>query len=145
MTNIAARDSSGVVMYLPGKGCGMEDETEAASLLSNLGYCIRAESETQIDVVTAVSGSGIAYLIEILRDFIGSSQKYLGKEAEEIVLKTAESAIGMIRSGKDNIEEIASKGGTTEQGLIVLRKGRLISRVIEKTIEKCKSIGDSYE
>lgn len=99
--------------------------------------------EDDMDAVTAVSGSGPAYLF-YLADAMVSAACGIGLEsgvAEELVLQTLYGAAGLLKSfcesPGDLIDKVASKGGTTEAALSVFSEKDLNS-VIKTAIEKAK-------
>ena len=130
-----------VVRCMPNRpaleGCGMtglfatgdvssEHRRLAADLLSAVGKTIWLEQEAQMDVVTAVSGSGPAYfflLIEMLEQ--AGVQLGLSPEASrQLAVETAYGSGRMARESMDSAavlrQQVTSKGGTTEAALNVL-------------------------
>ena len=99
--------------------------------------------------MTGISGSGIAYLIKIINVFIESAESFgMDKEtAQKIILETVKGALSLIEDS-ESINCIASKGGTTEEGLKEFEERDLdgiLKKVIIKTIDKCKLIGGQNE
>ncbi len=95
----------------------------ALEILKGLGEVLRLEKEEDLDVVTAISGSGPAYyffLTEQLRDFgIGAG---LSEEvAERLARRTAYGAGLLLEKFSGKCEElrrmVTSPGGTTEAAI----------------------------
>ena len=122
----------------------------AEAILNALGKQIYFEDEKYMDMATAISGSGPAYIyliIEALTDaavHIGLPQQ----QAEELVLQTVlGSALFLQKSGKHPAElrnMVTSPGGTTAEGLFKLEKGKLratISKAVMASYKKAKQLG----
>lgn len=151
MTNLAIKNGQGVSVYKLGNSCNLEDKKIVERILGHLGKCIEVNDENLLDVVTGISGSGIAYFIRIIDIFVESAESYGmdKKMAQDIILETVKGALSLMENGGHNhkgmICGIASKGGTTEQGLKELEEKDLdgiLRGAITKTIEKCKLMGD---
>ena len=90
-----------------------------------------------MDLVTALSAAGLGfvffYLLALVRAGIRAGLP--GKISRSLVLKTVRGALEIADNSPASLETqigmIASKGGTTEAGLRVLRGGRF-----EKTVTK---------
>lgn len=154
MTNLAVTTGNGLTAYTFSSGCTDVDKHAAKNVLQSLGASFEVRSEDHLDVITGVSGSGIAYMIRIMDIFENAAiERGLSEsDAKTIVRETLNGALSLTgekgAKNKDIIAKIASKGGTTEQGLNCLEQGRLeeiLTSAIEKTIDKCKTIGDSHE
>lgn len=154
MTNLAIRYGKGVSAYILSKNCTQEDRQKTEKILFCLGKCIEIEDEDILDIVTGVSGSGIAYFIKIMDIFERTGIKHGmdKKQAKTLVIETVKGAIAMMENTDETnealIKKVASKGGTTEQGLKELDEKNIdmiLSDTIKKTIDKCKAIGDTYD
>jgi pyrroline-5-carboxylate reductase len=111
--------------------CGVYAEDQDSFLLtqelfSTLGKVIRVEKEELIDVATALSGSGPAFLLKALSGMIeaGETLGLSKSQALEFGLGALGSANATLAKGNKSITEIismiASPKGTTEAGLKVL-------------------------
>jgi pyrroline-5-carboxylate reductase len=110
--------------------CGAEvlpkERDRAAAILGSCGETVWLDAEAQIDIVTAVSGSGPAYfflLMEALED-AARAHGLPAATARRLAVVTAWGAGEMAaRSGDDPATlraQVTSKGGTTEAALAVL-------------------------
>jgi len=93
-------------------------------ILSSLGKSIYVNNEKKIDAITAISGSGPAYVFLFINALIKAA-KNLGfdkKQSELIVMQTMTGSLSYLQA-QDNLEfdqlikKVASKGGTTEAAL----------------------------
>lgn len=109
-----------------------DQRSEAEGILRAVGITLWFEDESQLDTVTAISGSGPAYFFVVMEAMQESAIK-LGlseKEARLLVLQTAMGAAKLALESSDDAgvlrERVTSKGGTTEAALNVLNQGGLI-------------------
>jgi len=115
MTNLAIADSKGLTAYTFAGGCTEIDRLEAKKVLSLLGASLEVRNEDHLDVVTGVSGSGIAYIIHIMDIFEKAAiAKGLSEsDAKTIVRETLVGALSLTevsgKKNKDIIAKIASK------------------------------------
>jgi pyrroline-5-carboxylate reductase len=141
ITAPAIREWSGgkpVVRCMPNRpalqGCGMtalfatgdvspSARTIAEQILGAVGATLWVSRETDMDVVTAVSGSGPAYfflLIEILEQ-AGMALGLAQDIARKLAIETAYGSGRMAREAHESPttlrEQVTSKGGTTEAAL----------------------------
>lgn len=122
----------------------------AASILSVIGQEIYVDDERLIDMATAVSGSGPAYLFRFMEALVEAGiQVGLPREmAEKLVLQTMVGSVDLAqKSGKDPAElrrMVTSPGGTTAEALKELEQGGftgLISRAVDAAHKKARQLG----
>ena len=114
------------------------DEKESIkTLLNKAGIALEIEEE-KMDAVTALSGSGPAFIAYILDAFAKAAEKQgLSREISyKLALQTLFGTAKLLRETKENpagfIKRVASPKGTTEAGLEVMEKSEL-KPIIEKT------------
>jgi len=95
--------------------------------------------ESQFDAFIAASGSGIAFAYQVMDDFIHAlPQENLNTDIHQLVLETfkaaAEMALNSHQTLQERINEVCSKGGTTVEGIQVLRNKDLVS-VFQQTFD----------
>ncbi|MFZ5532384.1 MAG: pyrroline-5-carboxylate reductase [Pseudomonadota bacterium] len=108
-------------------------------LFRGVGQVHWLETEAELDLVTALSGSGPAYFFLFMEALVDGARE-LGMSLElarALTLQTALGAAGMAQeSGRDLAElrrQVTSPGGTTEQGLMVMeREG--IRRIVREVL-----------
>jgi pyrroline-5-carboxylate reductase len=105
--------------------------TRAQEVMDAVGTTVWVDTEAQMDVVTAVSGSGPAYfflLIEMLEE-AGSALGLDAAIARRLAIETAHGAARMAReTGASPVllrEQVTSSGGTTAAALAVLEDARV--------------------
>ena len=99
------------------------DRALAESILGAVGETIWCEHETQIDAITAVSGSGPAYLFYFLESMIASAEAlgFTADEARRLAYATASGAMALAESSSETAStlraQVTSKRGTTQAAL----------------------------
>lgn len=100
----------------------------ATEILGAVGSCVWVDDEPQMDAVTAVSGSGPAYvflLIEML-EAAAVQQGLPAPAARRLALETAYGAAAMAHELSEEPAtlraQVTTKGGTTEAALAVLQE-----------------------
>ncbi len=113
---------------------------ELQKLLSRLGLLIKVEREEEINAITAISGSGPAYVFLFLRALTEASVSlgFSPQQSREIAIETVIGSSIYAQNQKeyslnDLIGKITSKGGTTEAALKEIDRRRFDSLWIETT------------
>lgn len=103
----------------------------AESIMRAVGLVIWVSSESQIDEVAALSGSGPAYVFYIM-EALQAAGESLGLSRETAELLTKQTVLGAARMALEVEQEVVqlrrfvtSPGGTTEQAIAVLESGNL--------------------
>jgi len=125
MPNTPALLGAGAAAVAPGRFAGRADVEDALEILGAVGEAVEVP-EALIDAVTAVSGSGPAYVF-LLAEAMQAAGRDLGlpaETAERLVAATIAGAGRMLReAGEDAATlraRVTSPGGTTEAALRVL-------------------------
>ena len=122
MPNTPALVDEGMAAISPGSHCDEVHLAEAESLLASTGRVVRVP-EKQQDAVTAISGSGPAYIFFVVESMIEAGV-HLGlprATASELVIQTLYGSAKMLReTGTHPVvlrEQVTSPGGTTASAL----------------------------
>lgn len=127
-----------------------EDSDFVISILSKIGKCIELK-EDQMDIVTAISGSGPAFFYKVIEDIARAGEK-LGMDYDNALLLATQTALGsakMIFNRGETpvqtlIDNVATKGGCTFVGVSVMNEEnsqKMFFDVIEKTTIKANELG----
>jgi pyrroline-5-carboxylate reductase len=134
MPNLGFTLGQGVIGIVEG-----EKKSVVESLLQGTGLVLFLP-EKKIEALASLSGSGIGFNFLLIEAMIEAGV-YLGfssREAQELVLKTLEGAIAMVRSsGKTPSElklQVCSPGGTTIAGIRAMEKKGVRSALMETYI-----------
>lgn len=150
MPNMPARIGEGITVWTATSEVSQEQREGARSVLGALGKEIYVPDEKYIDMATAVSGSGPAYIFLIIESLIDAAV-HIGlphQMASDLVIQTMlGSAHFLQKSGRHPAElrdMVSSPGGTTVEGLHQLEAGGLraaLTRAILASYKKAKSLG----
>ncbi len=136
MPNLPCSLGYGAAGLALGSGATAEDAKLAVQLFSAIGSVVDVD-ESLMDAVTAVSGSGPAYVFLLAESMIaGGMQAGLDSEiATELVLQTIRGAAELLvqdeRSATSLREAVTSKGGTTDAAMTVLQSRGFRDVVVE--------------
>jgi pyrroline-5-carboxylate reductase len=139
MPNLAAAIGKSPVALF---GRGLEGAGRAAvtELMAPLGSPEWLASESQFDLVTALAGSGPAFVYRFI-DALGAGAAALGldpAQAQRLALATVAGAAALAETAEvppaELARRVASPGGTTEAGLQVLDADHALSRLAEATL-----------
>lgn len=124
---------------------------QAESLLRAVGVTVWVDHESQLDAVTALSGSGPAYFF-LLMEALEQAGVTLGLDADIARLLTLQTAFGAAKMALESAESpaalrvrVTSPGGTTEQALAILSDGGvepLVIRALEAARHRSRELGD---
>lgn len=125
MPALIARGATGAFTTLAGDARAL-----AERVLATVGSVLWVEKEELLDAVTALSGSGPAYVFYFLEAMqrAGESLGLTGEQARQLALSTFEGSALLAQQATEKgdtlaalRERVTSKGGTTQAALDVLR------------------------
>ena len=118
--------------------------------LSSIGKCIVFNDEAQLDIVTAISGSGPAFFYKVINDIARAGEK-LGMDYDKALSLSIQTAIGSAKMAmscdtpmEELIANVATKGGCTAVGVDCMNENnteKLFYDVIKSTTEKAHALG----
>lgn len=125
MPNTPALIGSGATGLMAMSGASQDDKALAQLLFRAVGEVVWVENDHQIDAVTALSGSGPAYVFLFLEALIqgGVEQGLTPEQARTLALATLNGANQLASLSPEPLatlrERVTSKGGTTAAALAV--------------------------
>jgi pyrroline-5-carboxylate reductase len=129
MPNTPALIGQGIAgLYAP-PSVGGEDRRRAEEVLGAVGETLWVADESMIDAITAVSGSGPAYVFYFMEAMQQGAQRlgFSADDARKLALATFRGAALLAASAADPVsvlrERVTSKGGTTEAALAAMELG----------------------
>lgn len=150
MPNMPAQISEGVTVWTATAQVSDEQKEEAARVLAATGSQIYVAGEKYIDMATALSGSGPAYVFLIM-EALADAGVHIGlprSVAEKLVTETViGSGLSVKITGKHPAElrnMVTSPAGTTSEALMQLEAGGLRTLLLEAVtaaFEKSKKMG----
>ncbi len=113
----------------------------ADEIMQSVGVVVWLKSEEQLDIVTALSGSGPAYCF-LLAEQMMQAAVNLGLEpraAQVLAIETLHGAGVLAHSSSGDLarlrEEVTSKGGTTEAALRVLAGDHGMAGLVQRAVD----------
>jgi pyrroline-5-carboxylate reductase len=143
MPNTPATLGLGITGLVASENTLEADKSAAQVVMKAAGEVLWVNSESMIDAVTAVSGSGPGYVFYLMEAMQAGAiaQGFTTEQAKLLTEHTFAGASQLaLRSGTDFgtlREQVTSKGGTTFAGLEALRKGNVAEAMI-KAIKAAK-------
>ncbi len=132
MPNTPALVGSGASALCANSNVSAEQREYAESIMRAVGLALWVENEDDLDIVTALSGSGPAYFFLVMEALVNGAKK-LGlpdKTAQLLTLQTAFGAAKMALESDVDVAElrrrVTSPGGTTEAALNSLQAANIM-------------------
>lgn len=139
MPNTPVAVKEGASAFSIGRYVSQEQEEIAQSIFGAVGKVVRVE-ENLMDAVTALSGSGPAYIFYIIASLIEAAVS-LGLDKKAATTLATQTVLGSAKLLQETGEEpaalkekVTSKGGTTEAALLVLDEGKL-KEILDKALK----------
>jgi len=148
MPNIPVAVKEGASAFSIGKYVSQEQGEIAESIFGAVGKAVKVE-ENLMDAVTALSGSGPAYIFYSIASLIEAAVS-LGLDEKTATTLATQTVLGSAKLLQETGEEpaalkekVASKGGTTEAALLVLDEGKLketLGKALKAAAKKSKEL-----
>ena len=151
MPNTPAQVQAGVSALYAAEGVSAEQQKLAETVMSAVGTTLWLESEEQMDAVTAMSGSGPAYVFYFLEAMqqAGSTLGLAPGQARELALQTFLGAAKLAAGSEHDFAtlrtQVTSKGGTTERALNHMESAGVkvaIIEAVQAAAERSRELGD---
>ena len=155
MPNTPGQIGQGITAYVTSSACSADDRELAEQLLEPLGSVEAIPSERLMDVVTAVSGSGPAYVF-LLAEVLAAAAEAEGLD-RDIASRLARQTVAgagalMLQTGETPMalrKQVTSPGGTTEAALDVLQSGEGLGPVMRRAVaaatQRSRELGRGVE
>ena len=151
MPNTPAFIGKGITGLFADAAVNQSDRTLAETICNAVGQTVWVNEEKLMDAVTAVSGSGPAYVFAFLEAMQASGEK-LGLDAataRKLAYATLEGATQLANNSDDHAgvlrERVTSKGGTTAAALDILKQldwHGALEKAIDAANKRGKTMGD---
>ncbi|MBC7781837.1 MAG: pyrroline-5-carboxylate reductase [Proteobacteria bacterium] len=153
MPNTPALIGQGIAGLYAGAALEAADRGVVERILGAVGAVLWVEREVQIDALTAVSGSGPAYVF-LLIEALEAAAREVGFDAtqsRQLALATFAGASALAASDVDPPEvlraRVTSPGGTTERGIAAFEAGGVRAafvRAVTAANQRASELGDAY-
>ncbi|MDO5657248.1 MAG: pyrroline-5-carboxylate reductase [Paracoccus sp. (in: a-proteobacteria)] len=152
MPNTPAAIGRGITAIIGNAAADAVRMDQAEALLSVVGRVVRLRDEEQMDAVTALSGSGPAYVFHMIEALTAAGEAQgLGPELSLELARATVAGAGALALADDTPpavlrENVTSPGGTTAAGLSVLMDAEsglapLIDRTIRAAALRSRELG----
>jgi pyrroline-5-carboxylate reductase len=151
MPNTPALIGKGITGLFADAAIDQSDRALAETICNAVGQTVWVSKEKLMDVVTAVSGSGPAYVFAFL-EAMQSAGENLGLDtdtARKLAYATLEGATQLAHNSDEPAgvlrERVTSKGGTTAAALDVIKQQgwhEILEKAIDAASQRSKAMGD---
>jgi pyrroline-5-carboxylate reductase len=151
MPNTPALIGKGITGLFADAAVDQSDRALAETICNAVGQTVWVSEEKLMDAVTAVSGSGPAYVFAFL-EAIQSAGEKLGLDADtarKLAYATLEGATQLAHNSDEHAgvlrERVTSKGGTTAAALDVMKQQgwhEILEKAIDAASQRGKAMGD---
>jgi pyrroline-5-carboxylate reductase len=137
MPNTPALIGQGITGMVAMEGVSAEQKKDADNIMKAVGATVWLDDEAMIDPVTAVSGSGPAYVFYFIEAMQQAAEE-LGLSAEQgkqLALATFTGAAQLAARSPDDVavlrERVTSKGGTTYAALTSMEQSGVKQAIVD--------------
>jgi pyrroline-5-carboxylate reductase len=150
MPNTPAQVGMGMSVWTATSAISEAQRQQAKTILAALGKELYVNHEDYLDMATALSGTGPAYVFLVMEALIdaGVHMGFSRRVAEQLVLQTMGGSVEFARASRLHPAElrnmVTSPGGTSAEALYQLEKGGLrtvISKAVWAAYQKSKYLG----
>ncbi len=153
MPNTPAQLQEGMTVWIATRQVTRAQKKVAEKIFSSFGKQLEVKKENLINVATAISGSGPAYLFAFAEYFIAAGCRLgLSKhQATTLVKQTLRGSSLLLDHSNDDAatlrEKVTSKKGTTDAALKIFRRERIdarISRAVTAAYNRAKELSKLF-
>jgi len=150
MPNTPAQIGEGITVWMASASVSSEQREQAKMLLRALGEEVEAKDEDELDMATALSGTGPAYVFLFMEALVdaGVHLGFSRQVAEELVVQTVRGSVDFYRASPSHLarlrNQVTSPGGTSAEALYYLEKAGFrtaISRAIWAAYQRSLELG----
>lgn len=152
MPNTPAQIGEGITVWTAAPETSLEQRAMARQILLALGQEIFVEEENYLDMATALSGTGPAYVYLFMEAMVdaGVHMGFPRRIAEQLVSQTLRGSVNYYQRHEEHIHlarlrnQVTSPGGTSAEALYYLEKAGFrtaISRAIWAAYERSLELG----
>jgi pyrroline-5-carboxylate reductase len=151
MPNTPGQVGQGMTVWTATHAVDETGRRQAQTILGALGKELFVDDEVYLDMATALSGTGPAYVFMFMEALIdaGVHMGFSRRIAQELVYQTIEGSVAIARASSTHPTElrnqVTSPGGTTAEALYQLEKGgfrTVISKAIWAAYQRSRALGE---
>lgn len=154
MPNTPAQISQGITVWMAAPAVSDDQKATACTILGALGQEVMVDDESYLDMATALSGTGPAYVFLFMEAMIdaGVHLGFSRRISEQLVLETIKGSVGYYEAinqkGETHVaslrNQVTSPGGTTAEAMYFLEKSGFrtaVSRAIWAAYQRSLELG----
>lgn len=150
MPNTPARIGEGITVWVASDAVSDQQKQQAQTILSALGEEVFVEDEYYLDMATALSGTGPAYVYMFMEAMIdaGVHMGFPRRISEKLVVQTMRGSVNFYDRNDVHVaalrNQVTSSGGTSAEALYYLEKAGVrtaISRAIWAAYQRSLELG----
>jgi pyrroline-5-carboxylate reductase len=153
MPNTPALVGQGMTALFATQAVTAQDRAAVEQVIAPTGELLWMDSEPQLDAVTALSGSGPAYVFLFLEAMVqaGSEMGLTPDQARSLAIGTFAGASRLARDSQESLqvlrERVTSKGGTTHAAISSMQEDGVSQSFIKAMHAACRraaELGDEF-
>ena len=153
MPNTPALIGKGITALYPRAGVSEADRQWAGEVIATTGQFLWLEREEQLDAVTAISGSGPAYMFYFMEAMTaaGAEMGLPAEQAYQLAVATFIGAGELARASTESPEvlrqRVTSKGGTTYAAITSMDESGIkasFAKALHAARNRAKEMGDEF-
>jgi pyrroline-5-carboxylate reductase len=150
MPNTPAQIGEGITVWTASASVTAEQKETASAILGALGQEVFVEDEHYLDMATALSGTGPAYVFMFMEAMIdaGVHMGFPRRISEQLVVQTIRGSVDFYKTNDVHVaalrNQVTSPGGTSAEALYYLEKAGFrtaISRAIWAAYQRSLELG----
>lgn len=150
MPNTPAQIGYGITVWIAAPAVTAAQNAEARTMLSALGEDVEVHDEDQLDMATALSGSGPAYVFLFMEALIdaGVHMGFSRRVAEQLVTQTTLGSVLYYKQSDNHVarlrNQVTSPGGTTAEAMYYFEKAGFrtaVSRAVWAAYQRSVELG----
>lgn len=151
MPNTPALERAGVSALCATSVVTADDRARAEKVMRAVGTTLWLDDERQMDAVTAISGSGPAYVFYFIESLAQAALElgFSAADAQRLALATFAGAVKLAQSSTEDAAtlraRVTSRGGTTERAIAVMEQENVraaVVRAARAAAERSRELGE---
>ncbi len=154
MPNTPAQIGEGMTVWTASPAVTESQFAQARTILTAMGKELYVEEEGELDMATAVSGTGPTYVF-LLMEALVDAAVHLGfsrRDARELVIQTVQGSVKYAAQSDHHLARmrnlVTSPGGTSAEAIYQLEKGGMrtvLSKAVWAAYQKSRLLGERAE
>jgi pyrroline-5-carboxylate reductase len=153
MPNTPALIGQGITALYARTGVSASDKARVEQVIATTGESLWVNDESQLDAVTALSGSGPAYVFFFLEAMTraGVEMGLAREQAYQLAVATFSGASELARASSDPPEvlrqRVTSKGGTTHAAIVSMEQDQVqaaFMKALHAARQRAQELGDEF-